>query len=54
MMNEGNKLKKLGLLLVFLGLLIGTSSISYDREKNNFIVAGTPAMATTGGRTNSP
>lgn len=53
MMNEGNKLKKLGLLFVFLGMLIGTNIISFDKSKNEFIIAGTPALATTGGRTNS-
>jgi hypothetical protein len=50
---RGNKLKKLGLLLIFLGVLIGTNTISFDRKNNEFIVAGTPALATTGGRTNS-
>ena len=50
---RGNKLKKLGLLLIFLGVLIGTNTISFDRQNNQFIVAGTPALATTGGRANS-
>jgi hypothetical protein len=34
-------------------MLIGTNVISFDRQNNQFIVAGTPALATTGGRTNS-
>lgn len=46
-------MKKIGLVLVFLGILLGTNVISFDRSKNEFIIAGTPAKATTGGRTNS-
>lgn len=46
-------MKKIGLVLVFLGILLGTNVVSFDRSKNEFIIAGTPAKATTGGRTNS-
>jgi hypothetical protein len=53
MTNEGIKLKKIGLLLVFIGILLGTNVISFDRSNKDFIIAGTPALATTGGRTNS-
>jgi hypothetical protein len=50
---RGTQLKKLGLVLVFLGILIGTNVVSFDRSNKEFIIAGTPALATTGGRTNS-
>jgi hypothetical protein len=50
---RGTQLKKIGLVLVFLGILLGTNVVSFDGSKNEFIIAGTPAKATTGGRTNS-
>jgi len=51
-MNEENKLKKIGLVLVFLGILLGTNVVSFDRSNKQFIIAGTPALANTGGRPN--
>ena len=52
MTSEGTQLKKLGLVLVFLGVLLGTNIVSFDKSKNEFLIAGAPALATTGGRTN--